>query len=119
MTPTQLLPEITSISYEVYEKPPMPHRPFSDPNLLAPEDAFYTHSAQHEQRHAEAFTGLDSEPATAEGGLSRAASRPRRRREKDRGRSGSRLRRGVWKKLLWVKQKDCKIFDRAVWHLPH
>lgn len=96
MTPTQP----STASYIVDKKPPIPHRPFSDPNHLAPEDAFYAHSRQ--------YGTLDGISSVTDGLSIRPAGSTRRRRGKDRGRSGSRRGKGVWKKLLWVKQKDCE-----------
>lgn len=82
----------------------------SDPNRLAPEDAFYAHSPPRRQRPFVAngaSTGLDSAVVkdTLHGALLRGVNGTTHgRREKDRGRSGSRRRKGQWKKLLWVKQ---------------
>ena len=44
-----------------------------------------------------------------------AARLPRRGRNKDTNRSGSKRRKGTWKKLLWVKQ-SCEVtfVDRRV-----
>ena len=115
MTPSQASPVFPNISYDIAKKPPIPHRPFSDPNHLAPEDAFYTSSPSHRQRQTENFLGLDGELASTNGGSSKNLGSARRRRGKDRGRSRSRIGRGVWKKLLWVKQTDCRfpILERA------
>ena len=111
MTPSQSPVDPSNIKYDVAKKPPIPHRPFSDPKYLAPEDAFYAHSASHRKQRAESFLGLDGEIASANGGLPTTFGTTQRRRGKDRGRSGSRNGRGVWKKLLWVKQKDCTSDD--------
>ncbi|KAK3172458.1 hypothetical protein OEA41_005780 [Lepraria neglecta] len=105
MTPSQPLPASPSIIYGADNKPPIPHRPFSDPNRLAPEDAFYAHSSPRRQRHNDQYLALDGE-VTGDSTSVRSIGSTRRRRGKDRGRSGSRRGKGVWKKLLWVKQKD-------------
>ncbi|KAL6713500.1 glycosylphosphatidylinositol anchor biosynthesis [Lecanora helva] len=93
-------------SYNIAKKPPIPHRPFSDPNHLAPEDAFHTHDYSRRQQRAESFLSLDDELAAARSGLSKDVGVARRRRRKGRGRSGSRFGRSDWKKLLWVDQKE-------------
>ena len=83
------------------------HRPFSDPNRLAPEDAFLAHSpprTRREQRLTEAVNGVShgaTQFSTSDDGL------VRRKRDKDRGRSGSRRRKGEWKRLLWVRHPGC------------
>lgn len=107
MTPSQPSPAFPNVNYGIQKKPPIPHRPFSDPNRLAPEDAFYPPSLQYRQRQADVITGLNGELASAEGGASKITGSTRCRRGKDRDHSRSRIGRGVWKKLLWVKQKDC------------
>ncbi|KAI9825990.1 MAG: hypothetical protein M1819_007491 [Sarea resinae] len=77
----------------------------SDPNRLAPEDAFFAHSPPKRQRQLG-----DGLLAGADGGrnallnASAGVGAARRKRDKSRGRSASRRRKGVWKKLLWVKQ---------------
>ena len=83
------------------------HRPFSDPNRLAPEDAFLPHSpprTRREQRPTEVVHGVShgaTQFSTSDDGL------VRRKRDKDRGRSGSRRRKGEWKRLLWVRHPGC------------
>ena len=106
MTPAQPFPAAPNVNYSTNNKPPIPNRPFSDPNRLAPEDAFYAHSPPRRQRQTENYLALNGEVAT-DGSSVRNGGSARRRRGKDRGRSGSRRAKGVWKKLLWVKQKDC------------
>ena len=80
------------------------HRTFSDSNHLAPEDAFLPQSSSSKRRDSEAHTR--SSGGIVNGDLTdvRAGGSARRPRDKERGRSGSRRRKGVWKKLLWVKQ---------------
>jgi phosphatidylinositol glycan class C protein len=104
MTP----PQSSVASPNINKKPPVPQRPFSDPNHLAPEDAFYAHSSPRRQRQIDDFLSLNDDTVTADSLGVKATRLARRRRGKDRGRSGSRRGKNVWKKLLWVKQKDCK-----------
>ncbi|KAI9784515.1 MAG: hypothetical protein M1816_000835 [Peltula sp. TS41687] len=86
---------------------PRPYRTTTnlDPNRLAPEDAFYAHSPPRRQLHG---GWTDSTVKDLNGSvqrhLTRGLSDGRRKRDRDRGRSGSRKTKGVWKKLLWVKQ---------------
>ncbi len=108
MTPTQPSAASPNLHYGADKKPPIPHRPFSDPNHLAPEDAFYANSPPRRQLPVDRYGTLDSISNVTDGPSIRPAGSTRRRRGKDRGRSGSRRGKGVWKKLLWVKQKDCK-----------
>ncbi|KAK4693467.1 phosphatidylinositol N-acetylglucosaminyltransferase subunit C, partial [Lecanoromycetidae sp. Uapishka_2] len=107
MTPSQPSAPPPNINYDINKKPPVPHRPFSDPNHLAPEDAFYAHSPPRRQRQIDDFLSVNNRDVAATDSPSiRAGGSSRRRRGKDRGRSGSRRGKNVWKKLLWVKQKD-------------
>ena len=76
-----------------------PHPGFSDPNRLAPEDAFYASSPPRRLRD-DAYSRSISRKLNAD--YDSARLRP----NKDRGRSRSRRGKGGWKKLLWVKQ-DC------------
>jgi phosphatidylinositol glycan class C protein len=69
--------------------------PISDPSRLAPEDAF---QSPPRGRRAPSPLGLGVNGTASRGGEAR------RKRNKDRGRSSSRRRKGAWKKLLWVKQ---------------
>lgn len=108
MTPTQPLPASSNINYGSLKKPPVPHRPFSDPNHLAPEDAFYAYSPPR-QRQGEQYLSLDAGSTSVDSTSTGIGASTRRRRGKDRGRSASRRGKGVWKKLLWVKQKDCTL----------
>lgn len=104
-------------------KPPTPQRPPSDPNRLAPEDAYYAHSPPRLRPLVEdrvAGPGvINNSSAAANAAVAAlrpaaAALRPppaipvlgKKKRDKERGRSASRRRKGahVWKKLLWVKQ---------------
>jgi len=107
MTPSQPSAASSNINYVINKKPPVPHRPFSDPNHLAPEDAFYAHSPPRRQRQIDDFLGLNGVAAAADSPSIRGNGSVRRRRGKDRGRSGSRRGKNVWKKLLWVKQENC------------
>ncbi|MCJ1285914.1 hypothetical protein MMC26_005256 [Xylographa opegraphella] len=85
-------------------RPQLDHRPFSDPSRLAPEDAFFAHSPPRRQRDVSLNGVIDTAALKERSGSSREGVSARRRREKERGRSGSRRRKGTWKKLLWVKQ---------------
>ncbi|KAL8790341.1 MAG: hypothetical protein Q9213_000693 [Squamulea squamosa] len=98
-------PSITSIQTLYPNRHALPSKPYSDSSRLAPEDAFLAHSPPH--IHAEA----QSEPRLAYENTSASFSNVngRRKREKERGRSGSRRGKGEWKKLLWVKQPKCTI----------
>ena len=107
MTPTQPSTASPNLQYGVDKKPPIPHRPFSDSNHLAPEDAIYAHSPSRTQLPNDPYRALEIVSSVTDGLSIRPTSSTRRRRGKDRGRSGSRRGKGVWKKLLWVKQKDC------------
>lgn len=84
--------------------PTLEHRPFSDRSRLAPEDAFFAHSPPRRQREGIVKDNGDGNMINEAHLASRLGINPRRRREKDRGRSGSRRRKNVWKKLLWGKQ---------------
>lgn len=86
--------------------PSLQARTFSDPNHLAPEDAFYAHSPPRTRRAPITGSSSLANGSDAAGPSARTvtATRSRRTREKERGRSASRRRKGVWKKLLWVKQ---------------
>ncbi|KAL8943383.1 MAG: hypothetical protein Q9216_001092 [Gyalolechia sp. 2 TL-2023] len=83
--------------------PPLPPKPFTDPNRLAPQDAFLAQSPSHLPGDFRTYTRPINSTVEAPSSLSSA----RKRRDKDRGRSGSRRGKGVWKKLLWVKQPKC------------
>ena len=103
--PSGAQPETTSNGH-----PSQTARTMTDPNHLAPEDAFYAHSPP--RKHRDGVPGSDSMANGADTAVAMArnvsATRSRRTREKERGRSASRRRKGVWKKLLWVKQ-SCTI----------
>lgn len=107
MTSSQPLPVPQNIHHANLSKPPIPHRP-SDPNRLAPEDAFYTQSPQR-QRYTDQYLSLDGASTSTDGISARHGLSTRRKLGQDRGRSRSRRGKGVWKKLLWVKQKDCML----------
>ena len=117
MTPTQAVPASPIIhNYSIDQRPPVPHRPFSDPNHLAPEDAFYPHLPPRRQQPVEQYSELDGDAVTTSIPSVRGGATTRRKRGRDRPRSGNRRGKKVWKKLLWVKQKDCmfeRCFNRA------
>ena len=77
----------------------------TDRSLLTPEDAIYQASPPRKQ--SAAVQKLQKDLRMTNGVNGDAARLPRRGRHKDRNRSGSRRRKGTWKKLLWVKQ-SCK-----------
>jgi hypothetical protein len=81
----------------------------ADPSRLAPEDAFYALSPPRRGR-APSPLGLGANGSTGRSGEAR------RKRNKERGRSGSRRRKGAWKKLLWVKQ-SCMCFPLGYFHI--
>ncbi|EGC41694.1 phosphatidylinositol:UDP-GlcNAc transferase PIG-C [Histoplasma capsulatum var. duboisii H88] len=90
-------------------KPPPPRRVLTDPNRLAPEDAYYAHSPPRfrsvvTNNHA-AHLRLPAAVAALRPPPAVPGAEPRRAKEARR-RFGSRRRRpkGAWKKLLWVKQ---------------
>ena len=95
--------EISSVGY----------RPFSDPNRLAPEDAFYANSPPRRQRERVVNGAGKTNESIGSPVAVRAITSSRRRREKERGRSKSRRRQGVWKKLLWVKHPGCAKVPRT------
>ena len=78
--------------------------PSADPARLAPEDAFTAHSPPRRLRDKEAYAKVNGAYADADSTSIRSGGKGRKRRDKERGRSGSRRNNGVWKKLLWVKQ---------------
>lgn len=91
------------------DHPPLEHRPFSDPNRLAPEDAFFARSPP-KRRREDAYVSKLREDALEGDGSGIWKDRPlQRKREKERGRSGSRRRKGEWKKLLWVRHPGCRV----------
>lgn len=76
-----------------------------DRSLLTPEDAYATFSPPHLQTAGSGRLQRDLRMTNAGGSESRDISRGRNKiRNKDRGGSASRIRKGTWKKLLWVKQ---------------
>ena len=89
----------SKISHLGNSSPSLSGPPFSDPNRLAPEDAFYANSPPRQQREEVYSRSISSKINI---GNESARFRP----NKDRGRSRSRRGKGGWKKLLWVKQ-DC------------
>ena len=78
----------------------------TDPSRLAPEDAFYACPPPRRQGEKEAYAKVNGGHADTDpipNGV-RSGGNIRRKKDKERGRSGSRRGNGVWKKLLWVKQ---------------
>lgn len=77
---------------------------FSDPSRLAPGDVFVPPTPPRLPGDVRTYTRPINGTVDADDVVP-----GRRRREKDRGRSGSRRGKGVWKKLLWVKQPKCTL----------
>lgn len=71
----------------------------SDPSHLRPEDAWSPPRKIPRQR-----SPLGRSDTITAANASSIPTEPKRRRDRHRGRSGSRRRKGPWKKLLWVKQ---------------
>lgn len=95
-------------------KPPPPQRPPPDPSRLAPEDAYHAHSPPRLRsqldNHAANLRLVNGPVATP---AAVAALRPPpavpgteplKEKQRSRGSSRRRKRKGAWKKLLWVKQ---------------
>lgn len=91
----------SSSQFGLNHRLPLEHRPFTDPNRLAPEDAFFAHTPP--RRREELYRRPTATVSAVDHTIIRGSS-SQRRIEKERGRSGSRRRKGEWKKLLWVKQ---------------
>lgn len=85
-------------------QPPLQRRPLSDPNLLAPEDAFFAHPPPRQQRKNDVHGRSSSAKEDSGRSNLRIGATNRRRGDKERGRSGSHRRKREWTKLLWVKQ---------------
>jgi phosphatidylinositol glycan class C protein len=80
----------------------------TDRSLLAPEDAIYQASPPRKQ--SAAVNKLQKDLRMTNGTNEDTPRLPSRgRRNKERNRSGSRRRKGTWKKLLWVKQ-SCEVY---------
>lgn len=100
LTPPMPASSTLTVSQNTSSRQLLQHRPTtSDPSRLAPEDAFYAHSPPRRVRQHSPL-GLGA----SDGSSVRALTDPRRKRDKERGRSGSRRKKGQWKKLLWFKQ---------------
>ena len=108
MTPIQPSAASPIIHYSTANKPPIPQRPFANSSLLSPDAAFYAHSSPNNQQSQQVghYSQELQDTVNGETPSLRSGGRSRKRA---RGRSGSRRRKGVWKKLLWVKQKDCEL----------
>lgn len=107
MTTFDAIAVTTSASTNANGQSVVPSRPFGDPNRLAPEAAF---GAQPSRRPIENELFKRSINGASDAEIINSASAitsVRRRHDKERGRSGSRRAKGVWKKLLWVKQPKC------------
>ena len=88
-------------------QPSRQHSTFSDPNRLAPEDAFLATSPLRQQKANSNLAESDNVIYTGSDYGSKGGRSSGRKREKSRGRSGSRRRKGEWKKLLWVRHPGC------------
>jgi hypothetical protein len=108
-TITEPLPPLTrSTTLPLYS-----YRPITtDPTLLTPEDAIYHGSPPRKQ--SPAVSKLQKELRMTNGTNGNATRSPGWSRHKDRTRSGSRRRKGTWKKLLWVKQ-SCEFYIHIQW----
>lgn len=109
MTPAERSPAPV-IHYDVSNKPPVPQRPYTNPNLLSP-DAIHSQFPPRippPPPEPEHFSQEDRDIVEGDTLSLGRSSRSRRRRRRDAGRSGTRRGKGVWKKLLWVKQRDCE-----------
>ncbi|KAI9742049.1 MAG: hypothetical protein M1834_000439 [Cirrosporium novae-zelandiae] len=84
-------------------RPPLQHGTYPDPTRLAPEDALDAHSPPRRTRTIEPLDTSRTDHSHLQNGAGglRVPSTSRGRKS---GRSASRRRRAVWKKLLWVKQ---------------
>jgi phosphatidylinositol glycan class C protein len=120
MTPNQKLSASIPAVQPSHAILPLEHRPYSDPNRLAPEDAFSVHSPPKRREVGIGVNGAAGGykegigvvgggaggggpgPGNGEIGLSRNGTVVRRPRSRG-GRS-----KGVWKRLLWIKQAGCK-----------
>lgn len=97
-TVTEPLPPLTrSTTLPAY--PPRPTT--TDRSLLTPEDAIYQGSPPRRLTEVRIPNGPT------------AAARVPRERPTVRNRSASRRRKGVWKKLLWVKQ-SCQFYNLLI-----
>lgn len=86
---------------------PQPHRTFSDPSRLAPEDAYFATAPPHQQTENSKLTAGNGAKHTAVDYGVKADRLSGRKRDKERGRSGSRRRKTEWKRLLWVRHPGC------------
>ena len=84
-----------------------------DPNYLAPEDAFFPHFPSRPQRDNRIAAEVDGSIYTAKDYGARTDRPLGRKREKERGSSGSRRRKGEWKKLLWVRHPGCTYISHS------
>lgn len=114
MVPNQVLPTpmaITGPAPPLTRNTTLPSKVQSlttDHSLLTPEDAIYQGSPPRKQSAAVNKLQKDLRMTNGTDSAIGAAGRlPGRSRHKDTNRSGSRRRKGTWKKLLWVKQ-SCK-----------
>ncbi|TKA45672.1 hypothetical protein B0A49_11692, partial [Cryomyces minteri] len=97
MTPLEASSSLRRAIEEPDIHPQIHHRPAaSSVSHLRPDVAYHAQSAPRKVRKS-GSVGSDGADASA-------ASAVRKKRARDRGRSGSRRRKGTWKKLLWVKQ---------------
>ncbi|KAG0646710.1 Phosphatidylinositol N-acetylglucosaminyltransferase GPI2 subunit [Hyphodiscus hymeniophilus] len=87
-------------SHTKHDAPPTVRSLATDRSLLTPEDAIYQGSPPRKQ--SDTVKKLQKELRMTNSGNSDVLSLPGRGRNKVR--SGSRRRKGTWKKLLWVKQ---------------
>ncbi|KAL8695553.1 MAG: hypothetical protein Q9224_003359, partial [Gallowayella concinna] len=97
MNPHEALTTVTSIPDPSFlNKPALPPKPYSNSSRLAPEDAFFARSPPPPKVEAK----INQRVINGTSAIIHETGSGRRKREKDRGRSGSRRGKGEWKKLF-------------------
>ena len=113
MTPTHPIPQSPVVhNYSPDNKPPVPIRPFSNPKLLTPDAAFQTQLSSRlngtsKENPLQNGQLLASGPPSSRGAAS--YRKPYLKASRKRPRS-----KRTWKKLLWVKQRDCENAQRML-----
>ena len=94
-------------TYNSNHRPPVPSRPYSD-SLLAPEAAFYTSPPPKKQQLSlHHYSEVESNAITSNHLGLRGGGSPHRSNVKSKRKSRTSKGRRAWRKLLWVKQRDC------------